>query len=242
MSTRPTKRNADLNTPQREHDRQRLAEIIDILAESYPGAERELCELNFANPFHLLVMTILAAQSTDVRVNLVAPALFARYPSVSALASADQTEVEQLVHSTGFFRNKARNIIAMAQRVRDEFGGVIPSEMEELVTLPGVGRKTANVVRSAAMGLPGLAVDTHVTRLANRLGFVATKDAVKIETVLCDLADQSEWGALSLRLVLHGRRVCVARRPMCAECDLAPLCPSADLPEGLGKSSLSGGK
>jgi endonuclease-3 len=175
----------------------------------------------------LLVATILSAQTTDERVNMVTPALFARYPDASALAAAEPAQLEEIIHSTGFFRAKARNLIGMAQGVVARFGGEVPSRMEDLVTLPGVGRKTANVVRSVDFGLPGLPVDTHVARLAVRLGLTTETDPVKVELALNQLIPSSDRGAFSLRLILHGRRVCVARLPRCAECSLADFCPSA---------------
>lgn len=207
--------------------KERTHAIVELLRELYPGEPQVLCELNFHSPFELLVMTILAAQSTDVQVNIVAPKLFAHYPDAEALAGADILHVEELVHATGFFRNKARNLVAMSQALLAHYGREVPTEMEDLVSLPGVGRKTANVIRSAAFGLPGFAVDTHVTRLTQLLGLTAEKDPVKIEAEVCPLLPEEQWGELSLRLVLHGRRICVARRPKCGECLLAPLCPSA---------------
>jgi endonuclease III len=200
------------------------------LAEEYPGSATDLCALQHQGPFQLLVATILSAQSTDERVNMVTPALFAAYPDAEALAHASPSDVERLVHSTGFFRAKTRSLLGMAQAVTDRFGGTVPSKMEELTTLPGVGRKTANVVRSVAFGLPGLPVDTHVGRLVRRLGLTTETDPVKVEAEICALLPAREWGALSLRLILHGRRVCLARRPRCEECLLADICPSASLP------------
>lgn len=205
----------------------RAAAIYQELESLYPGDAKSLIELDFTTPFELLVMTILAAQSTDVRVCIVAPSLFAKYPDAYALANAPTDDVEELIRSTGFFRNKAKNIIGMSQALVERFDGEVPSEMEDLVTLPGVGRKTANVLRSAALGLPGLAVDTHVKRLSGLLKLTTHKDPEKIETDLCGLFAPEKWGLLSLRLVLHGRRVCIARRPKCETCTLAPLCPSA---------------
>jgi endonuclease-3 len=160
-------------------------------------------------------------------VNMVKPALFARYPTPAALAVADQEEVEELVHSTGFFRSKAKNLIGMAQAVEARFGGEIPTELSDFVTLPGVGRKTGNVVRSVWYGLPGLPVDTHVTRLSHRLRLTNEDDPVKIETDLCAMVPPEEWGLLSLRLIDHGRQVCDARKPRCDMCGLAGICPSA---------------
>lgn len=200
------------------------------MAGEYPGSASELCALRYEGPFELLVATILSAQSTDERVNMVTPALFEAYPTPEAMATAPPDDVERLVHSTGFFRAKTRSLLGMAQAVIERYGGKVPSKMEELTTLPGVGRKTANVVRSVAFGLPGLPVDTHVGRLVRRLGLSLETDPVKVETEICALLPAREWGALSLRLILHGRRVCLARTPRCEECLLADLCPSARLP------------
>ena len=197
------------------------------LAAEYPGSADDLCALDHTGPFQLLVATILSAQTTDERVNMVTPALFARYPDAPALASADPAELEEIIHSTGFFRAKARNLIGMAQGVVASFGGEVPSRREDLVTLAGVGRKTANVVRSVAFGLPGLPVDTHVTRLSQRLGLTTETDPVKIELALNKLIPERDHGAFSLRLILHGRRICIARSPRCGDCSLADFCPSA---------------
>ena len=202
-------------------------ETVARLAAEYPGTAKELCALRHDNPFQLLVATILSAQTTDERVNQVTPALFARYPSPADLAAANPEEVEALIKPTGFFRNKTRSLIAMAQALEDRFGGEVPRTIEELVTLPGVVRKTANVVLSVDFGVPGLPVDTHVGRLVRRLGLTAETDPVKVERELDTLVPPEEWGKLSLRLILHGRRVCVARRPRCEECVLEDFCPSS---------------
>lgn len=201
----------------------RAKAISAILAELYPAAE---CELTHDTPFQLLAATILSAQTTDVRVNSVTPALFRRYPDAPSMAAANPRELEQIVHSTGFYQSKARNLIAMANALVDNFGGEVPTDRDDLVTLAGVGRKTANVVRSVAFDLPGLPVDTHVGRLSRRLGLTANEDPVKVETDLCALVPSAEWGRFSLRLILHGRRVCDARKPRCADCELAHLCPT----------------
>lgn len=201
--------------------------VIERLAAEYPGDAKSLCALQHESPFQLLVATILSAQSTDEMVNKVTPALFARYPTPSDLAHADPTEVEELIHSTGFFRQKTKSLIGMASAVEERFGGEIPTELDDLVTLPGVGRKTGNVVRSVAFGLPGLPVDTHVLRLSKRLKLTNETDPVKVELDLNGLVPPEERGALSLRLILHGRRVCVARKPRCGECVLVDICPSA---------------
>jgi endonuclease III len=201
--------------------------VADRLAVEYPGTAKELCALHHRNPYELLTATILSAQTTDVRVNMVTPALFAKYPRPEDLAAADPAEVEELVRTTGFFRNKTRSIMGMAAAVTERYGGEVPHRMADLVTLPGVGRKTANVVRSVAMGEPGLPVDTHVQRLSRRLGLTTETDPVKIELALNPLVRADERGALSLRLILHGRAVCLARRPRCDRCVLADICPSA---------------
>jgi endonuclease III len=201
--------------------------IFERLHAAYPEAKTAL---NHTNPFQLLVATILSAQTTDVRVNLVTPALFARYPNAAALAQARQAQVEKLIQSTGFFRNKARSIIGMAQALVADHQGEVPNTMEELVKLPGVGRKTANVVLGNAFGInEGVVVDTHVTRLSFRLGFTRQTDPVKIEQALMKLFPQQSWALLSHLLILHGRQVCIARKPKCPECVVADLCPSARL-------------
>jgi endonuclease III len=210
--------------------KRRAMTVVERLATAYPGSAAELCELRFASPFELLVATILSAQSTDVRVNLVTPALFAAYPEPADLANADPARVEDLIRSTGFFRAKTKSIIGMAAAVVDRFGGEVPREIDELVTLPGVGRKTANVVLSVAFGLPGLPVDTHVGRLTRRLGLTKQTDPVKVEREILGLVPSEELGALSLRLILHGRQVCVARRPRCEDCVLNDICPSSTVP------------
>lgn len=201
----------------------RALEINRRLREEYPEA---LCELTHRNPFELLAATILSAQTTDVRVNMVTPALFARYPDAESLANADIESVEQLIKTVGLYPSKARNLIKMARLIVDEFDGEVPRRREDLVTLPGVGRKTANVVRSVAFGLPGLAVDTHVGRLSRRLGLTDSEDPVKVELELNEFIPPYERGEFSLRLILHGRRVCDARKPACDRCMLADLCPS----------------
>ena len=205
----------------------RAREAHRRLAEEYPEAR---CELDHENAFQLLVATILSAQSTDKKVNEVAPALFARYPDAESLAAADPAEVEKLIHQTGFFRAKTRSLIGMAQALVERFDGEVPGRMADLVTLPGVGRKTANVVRSVALGLPGLPVDTHVLRLTERLGIRTQEDPVKVEYELNPMIPAAERGDFSLRLILPGRRVCVARRPDCPRCVLNDFCPSSQVP------------
>jgi endonuclease-3 len=199
----------------------------DRLAVEFPGSAQELCALDHSDPFQLLVATILSAQCTDARVNMTTPALFARYPDAASMAGADLADIEELIRSTGFFRAKARSLVGMAEAVTTRFGGTVPSRMEDLVTLPGVGRKTANVIRSVAFGLPGLPVDTHVQRLSRRLGLTEETDPVKVEMALNPMVAAHQRGAFSLRLILHGRATCIARAPRCPTCVLADFCPSA---------------
>jgi len=205
----------------------RALETMRRLAEEYPGTEKELCELDFASPFQLLVATILSAQSTDKMVNSVTPVVFARWPTPEALAGANPVELEEVIHSTGFFRSKAKSLIGMAQALVERFDGEVPGPIEDLVTLPGVGRKTANVVRSVAMGLPGLPVDTHVARLTGRLALSPETDPDRIERDLNGFVPAGERGKFSLRLILHGRRVCFARQPACERCLLNDFCPAS---------------
>ena len=203
----------------------RAPEILTRLRAAYPDAR---CALDHQNAFELLCATILSAQCTDARVNLVTPALFAAYPTPAALARASQADVEEIIKSTGFFRNKARSLIGMAQALVADHGGEVPRTMEELLTLPGVGRKTANVILGNAYGInEGITVDTHVARLARLLGLTRQDDPAKIEQDLMPLFPRDHWGLLSHLLIFHGRRVCIARRPRCGECVLSDLCPSA---------------
>ena len=205
----------------------------EVLALEYPGTAVELCELDHRNPFELLVATILSAQCTDERVNMTTPEVFRRWPDAAALAGADLAELEEVIHPTGFFRQKAKSLQGMARRLLDEHGGEVPHRRDDLVALPGVGRKTANVIRSVALDEPGLPVDTHVGRLAIRLGLTEETDPVKVEQVLDPMVPPDERGLFSLRLILHGRRICTARRAACADCPLAWFCPSfgtTDLP------------
>jgi endonuclease-3 len=181
-----------------------------------------------ANPYELLAATILSAQTTDENVNKVTPELFAAYPTPHDLAQADPADVERIVFTTGFYRSKAKNLLGMARALDDEFDGEVPTALEDLVKLPGVGRKTANVVRSVAFDLPGLPVDTHVGRLSRRLKFTSETDPVKAEFDLNGIVPPQERGKFALRLILHGRQVCFARRPACGRCVLVDLCPSAD--------------
>ena len=201
--------------------------ILDILQRTWPKAT---CELDFRNAYQLTVATILSAQSTDKGVNLVTPALFRRYPNPAALAAANPAELEKMIHSTGFFRQKAKSLIGMARTVMTEFGGRIPRTMEEMVQLPGVARKTANVVLGSAYRITsGIVVDTHVRRVAGRLGLTREEDPVKIEGDLMEVAPRERWIDLGHQLIWHGRRICHARKPECPACPLAPLCPSAEV-------------
>jgi len=207
--------------------------VVQRLAALYPGTATELCALDHHDALELLEATILSAQCTDARVNMVTPVLFAKYPDAAALAAANPEDVEEIIRSTGFFRAKARSLIGMASAVSERYGGEVPRELSDLVTIPGVGRKTGNVVRSVAFGLPGLPVDTHVLRLSKRLGLsddlapAERDDPVKVEHALNALVPAAERGAFSLRMILHGRAVCVARKPHCTRCVLADFCPSA---------------
>ncbi len=203
----------------------RATEVIERLAQEYPDAE---CALVHDDAFQLLAATILSAQTTDENVNKVTPELFAKYPTARDLAHADPEDVETIVHSTGFFRSKTKNLLGMARMLDEEFDGEVPTELDDLVKLPGVGRKTGNVVRSVAFDLPGLPVDTHVGRLSRRLKLTNETDPVKAELDLNALVPPEERGRFSLRLILHGRRVCFARKPNCAWCVLVDICPSAD--------------
>ena len=206
---------------------------VERLAARYPGTAKELCALEHDGPFQLLAATILSAQSTDARVNMVTPLLFATYPDPRSLAAANPEKVEEIIHSTGFFRSKTKSLIGMAAAVVERFDGEVPSRLEDLVTIPGVGRKTGNVVRSVDFDLPGLPVDTHVLRVSKRLGLTDTlppaqqADAVKVELVLNSMIPPAERGTFSLRTILHGRETCVARQPRCHDCPLNDFCPSA---------------
>ena len=205
--------------------RAHAALLLERLLERYPDAH---CALDFTNAYELLCATILSAQCTDKRVNLVTPTLFARYPDPRSLAAARQEDVEELIKSTGFFRNKAKSLIGMATAVVEHHGGEVPADMDSLVVLPGVGRKTANVILGNAFGRnDGIVVDTHVTRLSNRLALANGTDAVKIERALLPLFPQERWTMLSHLLIEHGRQVCDARKPRCGDCLLADVCPSA---------------
>lgn len=204
---------------------ERANDIVVRLKQMYPKAK---CALDFTNAFELLIATILSAQSTDVRVNIVTKSLFRKYPSPQSFAGASQVEMERDVKQTGFFRNKAKAVIAASKAIVERHGGEVPRTMDELTALPGVGRKTANVVLANAYKIAvGIVVDTHVTRVSARLGLTATDDAVKIEQDLMKLIPQKEWTNFSHRIIAHGRTICIARKPKCAQCALNELCPSA---------------
>jgi endonuclease-3 len=207
--------------------RGRAREVLARLGAARPGSAADLATLDFADAFQLLVATVLSAQTTDVGVNKVTPVLFSRYPTPEALAGADPAELETILRPTGFFRSKARSVLGLAAAVVERHDGEVPGSMAELTALPGVGRKTANVVRSIALGLPGLPVDTHVGRVARRLGLSTAEDPVRAEAELDALVPAAERGRFSLLLILHGREVCTARRPKCADCNLNDICPSA---------------
>ena len=202
-----------------------MSELIRRLRAAHPDAH---CALDHENPFQLLVATILSAQCTDERVNQVTPALFARFPTPEAMAAADRAELEELIRTTGFFRNKAKSLQGASALICQNFGGEVPQEMNELISLPGVARKTANVVRGVCFGLAdGIVVDTHVKRLSQRLGLTQQKSPEKIEKELMALIPVEDWIDIAHLLIFHGRRVCNARKPDCANCSLADLCPSA---------------
>jgi endonuclease-3 len=212
-------------TRKRLSKKQRAQEILLRLKLLYPDAT---CSLNYSTPVQLLVATILSAQCTDERVNKVTPALFGRFPDAASLANADLTELENLVRSTGFYRNKAKNIQAACRMIVNEFNSQVPNQMEQLLKLPGVARKTANVVLGHGYGInAGVTVDTHVTRLSQRLGLTKHTDPIRIELDLIELLPQSDWENWSIRLIYHGRAICKARSPACIACQLAELCPSA---------------
>ena len=211
-------------TRKRATKKQRALEILVILKRLYPDAT---CSLTYETPVQLLVATILSAQCTDERVNKVTPELFAKFPDASALATADREELETLIRSTGFYRNKAKNIQGACQKIVEEFDSNVPKQMEKLLTLPGVARKTANVVLAHGFGInEGVTVDTHVKRLSQRLGLTEESDPIKIERDLMQLLPQIDWENFSIRIIYHGRAICNARKPKCNDCQLAHLCPS----------------
>lgn len=202
--------------------------IYRLLTKNYPSVN---CELNYANPFQLLVATVLSAQCTDRRVNQTTPALFKKYNTIKKMASADRQDIERLIKSTGFFRAKAKNIKGLSQKLMAEFDEDVPSNLEDLISLPGVGRKTANVVLGHAFDIPGITVDTHFGRLSRRFGWTKENDPVKVEFEVARLIPRKEWTNLSQRMIWHGRRVCHSRKPACGACVLAKLCPSFGLGE-----------
>jgi endonuclease-3 len=220
--------------PRVSKQQQRAQEVLARLKQLYPDAT---CSLDYQSPVQLLVATILSAQCTDERVNRVTPELFRQFPDAKAMAEAEIDDLEALVKSTGFYRNKAKNIHGACHKIMTEFGGTVPATMEELLTLPGVARKTANVVLAHAFGInAGVTVDTHVKRLSGRLGFTKHTDPKKIEPDLMKLLPQTEWENWSIRLIYHGRAVCNARKPACDRCDLSDLCPSAALTQPTAKA------
>lgn len=220
-------------TRKRASKKQRALEILILLKRLYPDA---ICSLTYQTPVQLLVATILSAQCTDERVNIVTPVLFARFPDAISLANCDREELESIIRSTGFYRNKAKNIQGACQKIVSEFGGEVPKQMEKLLTLPGVARKTANVVLAHAFGInQGVTVDTHVTRLSGRLGLTEETNPVKIERDLMKLLPQPDWENFSIRIIYHGRAICKARKPNCAECKLSHICPFAEV---LGQKTL----
>jgi len=202
--------------------------IYRILSRTYPDVK---CELDFANPLQLLIATVLSAQCTDKRVNQVTPALFKKYKNVSAFAGAKQSELESLIHSLGFFRMKAKSIKGLAIKILEDFDGEVPGNLESLITLPGVGRKTANVVLGHAFDIPGITVDTHFGRLSRRFGWSTSQDPVKVEHEVGALIPQKEWTNLSQRMIWHGRRICHSRKPACGACPLSKICPSVGIGE-----------
>jgi endonuclease-3 len=220
-ATGPAPRRSRPRTP-----KGRAKVVAERLAQLYPGAE---CELVHSNPFELLTATILSAQCTDVKVNEVTPEVFRRWPTPEDLMGADPEELEEVVRPTGFYRSKAKNLQGMATILVEQHGGQVPGDMADLVALPGVGRKTANVVRSVALGLPGLPVDTHVLRLSHKLGLTTETDPVKVELELNPMVPADERGKFSLRMILHGRRVCGAKKPRCGECTMTDICLACEL-------------
>ena len=206
----------------------RVKKIISILKKLYPDAKIALI---FRDPLELLIATILSAQCTDVRVNMVTKDLFKKYKSAKDWSEADISQIENDIKSTGFYRNKAKNIKLACTKIIDDFGGKVPGSMEELLTLPGVGRKTANVVLGDAFGIPGITCDTHVIRLSRRLGLSDNSDAVKLEFDLAEIVPKNDWTLFSHLIITHGRNICIARKPKCPECKIAQYCPSANKPE-----------
>ena len=208
--------------------KKRAGSMYKLLCKRYPDAN---CELDFQTPFQLLVATVLSAQCTDKRVNQVTPALFKKFSTPKKMAGAKISKLEDLIHSTGFYHAKARNIKGLSEKLMHEFAGVVPSNLDDLVTLPGVGRKTANVVLGHAFDIPGITVDTHFGRLSRRFKWTTSEDPVKVEHEVGELITQKEWTNLSQRMIWHGRRICHARKPACGACPLADLCPSYGIGE-----------
>jgi endonuclease-3 len=225
-STTPSAGEGRIPSPETPAARKRRTRrIVEALKKAYPEAR---CALTHADPLQLLVATILSAQCTDERVNMVTPVLFARYPDSQALAGARRSSIESIIRSTGFYRNKAKNLQGAAKQIVERYGGSVPRTMEALLELPGVARKTANVVLGTAYGIPsGIVVDTHVSRITRLLGLTAETDPVKIERDLMAIVPKAEWIDFSHSLIHHGRRICIARRPRCADCSLQKLCPSS---------------
>lgn len=206
---------------------ERMNAILTVLQKQYPDA---VCALHYSTPFQLLIATILSAQCTDARVNMVTPHLFAEYPDAETMQNADINHLEEIIHSTGFYKAKARNILACSQMIMNVYNGELPLDIDALILLPGVGRKTANVLLGNAFGInAGITVDTHVTRIMNALKFVKTTDAVKIEQELLPLVPQNDWTVFTHRIIEHGRAVCIARRPKCNDCVISEYCPSASM-------------
>ncbi len=225
--------------PEIAAEKARAGKIYALLAREYPDSK---VALNFSTPFELLIATILSAQCTDARVNMVTPSLFRKYPTPASFAGADQGELEQDIRSTGFFRQKAKSVISCSRSLVEKFGGEVPHTMDELLTMDGVGRKTANVLLGNAFGIPGIAVDTHVGRLALKLGFTKHEDPVKVEYDLMELFPREKWTQLCHLLMSHGRRVCAARLPKCEVCAVSGLCPSAFKASAKGGSKKKKGK
>lgn len=206
---------------------ERMNAILTVLQKQYPDA---VCALHYSTPFQLLIATILSAQCTDARVNMVTPHLFAEYPDAETMQKADINHLEEIIHSTGFYKAKAKNILACSQMIMNVYNGELPLDIDALILLPGVGRKTANVLLGNAFGInAGITVDTHVTRIMNALKFVKTTDAVKIEQELLPLVPQNDWTVFTHRIIEHGRAVCIARRPKCNDCVISEYCPSASM-------------
>ena len=221
--------------PADSETRKEARAVYRILSKTYPEIR---CELDFRNPLELIVATVLSAQCTDKRVNTITPALFKKYKTAKAYAGADIHQLEEMVFQTGFYRAKARHIKGIGIKLLEEFNGEVPSTLEELITLPGVGRKTANVVLGHAFDIPGITVDTHFGRLSRRFGWTKEMDPVKVERIVGELIPQKEWTNLSQRMIWHGRRICHSRKPACGACPVAKLCPSV----GIGEMNITKAK